>query len=598
MIPSVWFLAQHAAALALVLLLAAAAGTAVAGRHMPLALRSVLGLAVTGQFLILLASFGVLRAEPLEAFGILVLACGLARARGFELPWVPAGLLAALSLPLFVLALYPPVAFDETLYHLPFIRSLAGSGQIRFLADLRFPVFPQLHELLCVPGFLALGDVAPHLVSLVELLLLMALLVEWPARRDAGFLAAAMVVGNPIVIQLGTITYVDMALALLVAAGFYCLDRADSADSAERRPLQGDRRSEPGGAAGAPKTPVQPSATRYLIAAGFCFGSACCVKYLGWYFAGAAALSLLLLDRNRWRAAAIFLIAFAVAVFPMYARIAALSGSPFFPFLPRLFGTTPWTISFPPADAPGVRMLRLLWDVTFARDRLNNQPPYSPLFAIAVLITIILAKDRRTAVRAAIVVGYVAVFAFLLPLDSRYLLPLLPLVSVAASGAVVSWLRGRRSARELVTGLSLLSMAPGIAYAGFRLVRQGPPPLNPAERRSYLERHIPEYRALERRGPGRLYVCGAEQLEYFGGGDLLGDVLGPLSSERIIGSSGSSARLSATLRRLGVRTLLVSRRGCRPEWQRLPSAPEFEQIYADDGAVLWRVRLSSETESW
>jgi hypothetical protein len=589
MIPYVLFLAQHAAALALLLLLAAGAGTAVAGRHLPLAVRSVLGLAATGQVFVLLASIGALRTWPLAAFGILVLTCGIARARRADVRWMPVGLVAVTSLPLFVLALYPPVAFDETLYHLPFVRSLAGSGEIRFLADVRFPVFPQLHELLCVPGFLALGDVSAHLVSLAELLLLVALLIEWPRLRHAGYLAAAILVGSPIVIQLATITYVELALALLIAAGFYCLDYAGQGS------LHGDRPAEPHAAAGAPKTPVPLHATRYVVAAGFFFGSACCVKYLGWYFA-ATALALLLAERTRRRAIAIFLLSFVATLFPMYGRIAAFSGNPFFPFLPKLFGTTPWTIALTAGAAPGVRTVRLLWDVTFARERLNNQPPYSPMFAIALLITILAARDRRAAFLAAISVGYVAIFAFL-PQDSRYLLPLLPLVSVAAASAIVWWLDKRPSARMITTVLSLLSIAPGMAYAGYRLLKQGPPPLDASQRRQYLEHVIPEYRALERRGSGRCYVCGAEQLKYFGGDDLLGDVIGPLSNERIVGSSGSSGQLASALGRLGVRYLLVSRRACRPEWQRLPAAPAFEPVYADAGAVLWRVRFPSAPKS-
>ncbi|HEV7517719.1 MAG TPA: hypothetical protein VGR07_15575, partial [Thermoanaerobaculia bacterium] len=53
-----------------------------------------------------------------------------------------------LGLPLFVLALYPPTAFDATLYHLPDARAFARAGALPFLQELRFPVFPQLDEAL------------------------------------------------------------------------------------------------------------------------------------------------------------------------------------------------------------------------------------------------------------------------------------------------------------------------------------------------------------------------------------------------------------------------------------------------------------------
>ena len=56
--------------------------------------------------------------------------------------------LIAVSAPFFLLALYPPTAFDETLYHLPFAREFVRTGGVPFLPDLRFPVFPQLAEIL------------------------------------------------------------------------------------------------------------------------------------------------------------------------------------------------------------------------------------------------------------------------------------------------------------------------------------------------------------------------------------------------------------------------------------------------------------------
>jgi hypothetical protein len=359
---------------------------------------------------------------------------------------------------------------------------------------------------------------------------------------------------------MATVTHVDAALMLFVAAGFYCIDRRD------------DRNID-----------------RDLAAAGFLLGTACSVKYLGCYFAAAAFVYLLTFGTNRRRSIPLFIGAFAAGVLPMYGRIVALTGNPFFPFLSRVFGASPWTWPMPPSIAPATRAanaLRLFWDITFARERVNAQPPYLPLFAVATLITLVAAtRDRRAAFLAAICAGYIAVFTFL-PQDSRYLLPLLPLVSVAAATSVLPLLH-----RNAVITLSLLAVAPGLAYAGYRLARQGPPPTTAGTRQQYLEEHIPEYRALEHRGPGRIYACGAEQLKYFGGDELVGDVKGPYA---LPGSAGVPPAVS--LREAdaggtpalpgGVRYLLVSRRHCPAEWQR----PPYELVYADDAATLWRVR--------
>jgi 4-amino-4-deoxy-L-arabinose transferase-like glycosyltransferase len=455
-----------------------------------------------------------------------------------------------LLIPFALLALYPPIAFDETLYHLPFVRAIANTGAITFLAELRFPIFPQLHELLCVPVFLLLGDTATHFVAVAEVLLVAGVVVGWPEQRTTGLLAAALVLGNPIVMQIGTVTYVDAALMLFVAAGAYCLDR-------------------------------------YPAAAGFLLGTACSVKYLGWYFAAAGFVYLLLFATNRRRIVPLFAATFAIAVLPMYGWIVALSGNPVFPFLPKVFGATAWTATFPGATERVSSALRLFWNITFARDRVNFQPPYSPLFAIAMLITFIAAmRNRRAAFLSIVCIGYIAIFTFLSQ-DSRYLLPLLPLVSVAAAMAVAPLL-----SKKATVALTLLAIAPGIAYAGYRMWRQGPPPMNDAQRRRYLEVHVPEFRAMERRGAGRIYLCGAEQLNYFGGGDAVGDVIGRDANETIFGNAKNSGDLARALRPLNVRYLLISKLHSRPAWQRLPSPPLFDRIYSDDAAELWRVNAA------
>jgi len=562
MIASLLFVLQHAAVLVLLLVVAVATGTAIAGARVPLALRSTLGLAVAGQAFAILGAFGVLRLWTICVFVAIVLAAGAVRMERSAMRWGMVAAGTATAVPLLVLALYPPIAFDETLYHLPFVRAIADSGAIRFLPDLRFPLFPQIHELLCVPAYLLAGDVAPHFVAVAELLLLAAVLIAWPRQRHAGFLAAALVLGNPIVLQMATVTHVECALMLFIAAGAWCIDRATSENP-----------------------------TGSVAAAGFLFGTACSVKYLGWYSAAAALAFLICFVPQRRRTILIFLLAFAAAVIPMYACIVAFTGNPLFPFLSQIFGETPWTVPLTDGSRSAVRAVCLFWDITFAREYVLYQPPYSPLFAGALLVTIVAAaKNRRLAFLCAACAGYLATFIILLPPDSRYLLPLLPLVSVAAASVIARW-------KTLSAVLAALSIAGGIAYAGFRVVRQGPPPLTAARRQAYLELRVPEYRALQRRGTGRVYVCGAEQLKDYAGADLLGDVYGPASVEKIIAPSRDASELSANLKRIDVRYLLVSRRRCPREWQRLPASPAFELVYADDGAMLWRVAFLPTTDT-
>jgi hypothetical protein len=534
-------------------------------------LRFALGLAAIGQILVLLGIAGLLRPWVLWALfvAIAIFAIGrVARARPLRWPWLAA--IAAAIVPFLLLALFPPIAFDETLYHLPFVQALARSGSITFLGNLRFPAFPQLHELLCVPILLALGDTATHLVALAEAIILALLLLDSTSghRRTAGILAAALCLGHPIMVQLATVTYVEVALTLFVAAALVCLDR-----------ICLDRMTD-------------PASARYAAAAGFFLGTACSVKHLGWYFAVAGFAFVLLFDPARKRTVPLFLCALAIAVLPAYGEIVHLTGNPVHPFLGSIFGANPWALPGGPPLSPAARAtaaVRLFWDVTFARERVNQQPHYSPLFALSFAILLLAAtRNRRAAFVAAVCAGYIVIFTYL-PQDSRYLLPLLPIVSIVAARVVASWLREKPRANTIAAALSLFAIAPAYAYAGYRLAKQGLPPVTAAQRTAYLERRIPEYRTLQRRSPGITYQCGAEHLQAFGD-TLLGDWSGPVPVQKVLGESRDATGLARTLRRIGARELLISRTGrCPVAWQELPREPYFRLIYEDEGAALWRV---------
>ena len=546
------FVFKHALLFAAVLLAVSAAGTLAVGSHENLALRSALGFALWGHALFLLALVGQLGGPAIVVLGLIAIAGGIVR--GLRIPRIESRTIAmtggVVLAAAFVMALRPPLAFDETTYHLPFVRALASGGQLRFLIDLRFPVFPQMHELLCVPLFLAAGDAATHLVSLAEMLITTALLLDWGRRyaAPAGALAAGVFIGSPIVIHLATIGYVESALTLFVTAGFYCLDRAR---------VEG----------------------RVMLAwSGLFFGTACGVKYLGGFFAVAAGIIVVWHWRRSMRLAAIFAGCVAAAALPTTAWIAANSGNPLFPFLPSLFGASAWAITMPePALAVRVtRTLRLVWNVTFARSSVNEQPPFTP-FLVVIVVTLIAAaiRDVRARYVAAIVVAYAIVFSSL-PQDSRYLVPLLPLLSIVAAVAL-----GKRASALAIAGVGI-----AILYAGYALAVRGLPPLTADARESFLREHIPEYAALERAQSETVYVYGAEQLKYYAGGKLLGDLIGPYSYDRMMTGAGTTSAIAARLRRIDARCYLVAKRVCfppRPDGQ-------MELIYEDSAAQLWRVQ--------
>lgn len=560
-----------------------------------LALPAALGLAILAHLGFLLGSLGLLQPGVLIAL-IVAIHCAAAfrtwRTVFADLRsisgrtafgWIGLGLLALA--PLFVLALYPPTSFDETMYHLPFARAFAQSGGLPAAPALRFPVFPALAELLFAETLLLagdVGDIATHFVSLVAVLATAGLLVAWGRRAfspKAGWIAAALYLGNPIVVSLAGTAYVDPLLALFVtgalfAAWIFLHSGRQSGDRA------------------------------WLLVAAVFAGSAAGVKYLGLFFAAAVFVDLILGDRAPGRRKLfaprlfhpiVFALASFVVLAPTYARIAIQTGNPIFPYLPGVFGSTAWDpIALKPVEdviAPEtlVRFVRLPWDVVFHRSAVGRQPPFSPLYLLGLpLLFAGIFRDSRVRRLMAIPFIWSAVFLFLPP-DARYLISILPPVSLALAGSI--WSASTRiEKRSWLAVVCVLAFLPGWLYAGSRIARQGPPPATAAARELYLARKLPLYPAVRHldRISSVAYGFHAENMKYFYAGALYGDWIGEASYRRFFPLVETPAILHRELRKLGATHLLLSKipGGVRPpetsEWKRW-----FRQVYEDPAAEIF-----------
>lgn len=534
-----------------------------------LALPVTIGLAVLAHLGFLLGSLGLLRKGILIALvvAIHIAAFGAWRAAFAELHVSGRALalgfamLAVALAPVFVLALYPPSAFDETMYHLPFARAFAESGALPATPALRFPAFPALAELLAAETLLLAGDVATHLVTLVAVLATAGLLVAW-GRRDlapaAGWIAAALYLGNPIVVSLAGTVYVEPLLALFVTGALFAAWRFRQ--SGERAWL--------------------------LVAAGLA-GSAAGVKYLGLFFAAAVFVDLAF-GRRKLKPALLFALVSFVVIVPTHARIAAITGNPIFPFLPGLFGSSAWDpIALKPVEdilVPEtlVRYVRLPWDVVFHRSAVGQQPPFSPFYLLGLpLLAAGAVRDPRARRLALLAFVWGAVFLFL-PQDSRYLVPVLPALGLAIAAPL------RIEKRTLLAAVCALAFLPGWLYAGYRISLQGPPPGTAAERDAWLARKLPLYPAVRHlnRTSTVAYAFYAESMKYFHEGELYGDWIGLSSFRRFRPLVETPAVLHRELRKLGASHLLLPKGAVRPpaasDWPRW-----FRKVYEDPAAEIY-----------
>lgn len=550
-----------------------------------------LGLALAAHLLLLLGFGGLLRPVPVLLLAAVIHAAGWrvwreiwGELRGISVPgWLWLALLLGLA-PLVFLALYPPTAFDATMYHLPFARAFAASGGVPYLVDRRFPVFPQASEILFAAVMLFGRDVAAQGLQLVmTLLTAAALLALWgrkafPGCGPTGWLAAAIFLGSPIVVYLAGTAYVEAGLTLFVAASLYALERWRETD------LKG-----------------------WLVLGALFGATAADVKYLGLYFLAVAALTVLAAGGRsrsapaRLRDGLLFATVALLFLLPWYLRIYLHTGNPIFPYLPQVFGGSVWQ-SLPRSeihDALPVRLarwVRLPWDVIFARARYGQQPPFSPVCLAALpLLAFGALRDGRVRRLLGITAVYALIFTWL-PADSRYLVPILPLVSLAIAGSLA--MTRLRLARPVFAWLCVVCLLPGWLYAAYRIERQGRLPMTAAAREAYLARRLPLYPAVawlnRTRGSGySLYALYAENMAYFADGRFVGDWVGPGSFGRMLGGTPDAATLHRKLRGLGITHLLI------PEPVRLPFPevelrPGFQLVYRDASARLYALRAASD----
>jgi hypothetical protein len=494
---------------------------------------------------------------------------------------------AAALLPLALLTLYPPTAFDATLYHLPFARGFMASGGVPFLADLRFPVFPQVNEMLFALIMFFAPDVAVHGVQWLMTMLTAALVWFW--ARDAfpgaaaGWLAAAIYLGNPIVIYLAGTGYVEAGLTLFITAALYAVRRWRG--SGERR---------------------------WLVLAAVFAATAADTKYLGLFFVGVIGLTVLFSrspsKRARWTGVLLFVAVVAAVLTPWYGRIYAWTGNPLFPYFPQVFGSSPWApirfqgfLAHPKAVSGasvavsrGIDLVRLPWDAVFERGRYNGQPPYSPLYLIVLPLALLAAwKDSRQ--RRLLILAAAYAFCCLgLPPDARYLVPAVPLISLSAAG-VLQALPGRRGL--LTAGLCAGCFLPGWLYALYRFHHLGLLPLTPAGREAYLARWQPCYPAVaylnRTLGSGyTVWALHAENMNYYARGRFLGDWIGPASFNRMLSDLRGLQDLRARLRGLGAGYLLIptNQTNLLPFPEDAAFQRWFQPVYADPEARVYKLR--------
>jgi hypothetical protein len=527
---------------------------------------TALGLGLLTHGLFVLGSVGLLYRGAVA--GVVALALGLGWRR-----WWPqaAGLLAearrlrwahalgallvlGFAVPMLLLPLLPAIAWDGTEYYLRCAWLFVDQHRIVFTPHLRMAVYPHLNTMLFALGLLFSDDLGAQLTQLLALLVTAASLLGAGTRlfsARAGWWAAALLVGTPIALWLGTVAYIDMGLTLFLTVAALTFLRW-----LERQQLH------------------------WLLLSAAFFGFAASAKHnaLPLFALCGAVVLFKSLAWRQVRPAVLFGLLGLVVAAPWYVRNAWYTGNPFFPLLPGLFGYSYLSVEDMQAmfenlnltRRQGVRaVLELPWLLTFKPGLVRAEAPLSPGYLAALPFLLAGAwKDRWVRVLLA-VFGLQAVLWFLSTQLIRHLTPSLPLLCLAVGGALHCVLPRKEGSGFILprTGgvvlLALVLLIPSRNFARRRLRAEGLPPTTAEKREAFLAWALPTYPAYkllnERKGHAySLYALLDENMAYFAQGDFKGDHFGPARYRDLRASFHSGEALYQALRKLGADHFLVN----------------------------------------
>lgn len=489
------------------------------------------GFCAFAQVLFVLAMCGALTRWAVIA--VLLLWTAAAVPPLFHTSFKSAGLAAALqSLP-FLRALYPPSAYDSTMYHLPFARMFAEAGGFVYADNLRFPVFPQLNEIVFSAALLVSDDLTAQLTQwlcFVAVAFAIAAVIDGPRA----WLAMAIWFAVPPANQAACVAHVECGLALAVTLAFVSWLRW--------------RETEHRG---------------WLFLVGVFAGMAAATKYHGLFFVAFFGISLLAL--RKFRAIALYVLGVLVVAAPWYIRIAALTGNPVFPY----FGANDWGLSLSSsiqaADYYNPPELRE-W---IYRNFFINVRPW--ILALAPFAAFGAYADKRLRI---LFLGALSYILVCWRLESRFLIVVIPLLAICVAAAIP-----QRVKTPAIVIVSILLILPVTRWNVRELQHEGPR----APRDAYLTRKLWPYAAL-RSIDGPVYVLDGENAAYYARGRFLGNWFGPYRYARVLPYLQKPDQLARVLRSFGAQYFVV-----KPDAGFTPS-PAFELVRSDPRSLTYRLR--------
>lgn len=430
------------------------------------------------------------------------------------LPWAMLSVLVVILVVEVLLCLTPPVSRDALIHHLAIPKLWIRNGGFVETPWAEFSYFPMNIDLLYLIPLLFGNDTLPALIHLVfgwATGFLVYRYLREQAGRNWALFGLLLLASTPMVVRLSITAYVDLGMIFFTTASVLAF-------------LQWrDGRYEH-------KT--------WLLLSALCMGLAAGTKYnafISWAFLNGAVCFLYARDTGRqakaiWWGALFFLVALAV-VSPWLLKNLVLKGNPVYPVMDNLFvfihgGREP--LAFLAAgDGPrgggynliAVRMQlygEALWEILLLPVRIffegrDHVPQYfdgvlNPIFALALPFAFVGKRNGHRGFLFAFVLFVFGVSALTADMRIRYVLPILPFVTVLAVLGIrngVEWLKGLRGgtrgpATSAVLACAALLVCMNLQYLEkkFTAVQPLSYVLGTESRDEFLSRQVGSYPAM------------------------------------------------------------------------------------------------------
>jgi 4-amino-4-deoxy-L-arabinose transferase-like glycosyltransferase len=478
---------------------------------------------------------------------------------------LPAFLIAA---PALLKPLYPPVMFDETMYHLPQAKNIVIHHGLNLNPSLRYPLFPQNFEILYAALLLFYDDISSHLIhgaTAIITALGIYSLGALTSSKKTGLVGAVIFLSSSLVQILMQSAYIEHGLTLFLFLGFYCIALWTITEK-----------------------------TNWLYLAGFATGIAAGTKYLALTYALLYTIWIAYEGRSIKHVSKFicFVIVFGS---PWYIRNFIFSGDPVFPFGGEIFGYS-WL--WDRSDTLGqyhdllkahgtphtiLSLLILPWNLIMHPE--NFMKGEISLWMLAIFPSIFLIKRFDTFHRKLCVfVSLNMIIWFFSSQILRYLLPLFPLMSLLSAYVLVDLYDNsiKKSFPENIQAIKLIynklfyyfdKKSVSVAVIAVLLIIQGmqlnrtmnkkPLPVTQKLRIEYLSKQKPAYQLIQIANMDaslHIYQILFEDHFYYAEGQIAGDHFGPARYSTILNIFDKSDKLYNKLMTMDIQLLLLNKK--------------------------------------